>query len=555
MEPPPIVPTTGQGLRRREVLKAGLGASAALSTWSLSRPPVLWGAATGPPKRGGILRVRGYDPPHFDPHLTLNVRTNATLSFAYSTLVRYQVGADVRPGTFTIEPHLAERWEQPDDTTYIFHLRQGVTWHNKPPLHGRELVADDVKFTYDRFRAEPTNPLRFTLEAVDRIEVVDRYTVQFLLKEPFVWFVNVLANPYSTWIIAPEVVQQFGDLKKPESVIGTGPFILERYEPNVKTVFTRNPAYFLKDQPYVDGVEWLVLEDPSTGLAMYRTGQIDCGPAAQWSVRQQDLDTLKQSHPHLVYQDYLSTVTNAVLYLRNDRPPFTDVRVRRALSLAIDRQGIIEAVYLRGEPTPAIARGATQWSLPIDQLGEGAKYYQYDPKEARRLLAEAGVAQGWKTSIATTNGYGPDLLDAVQLVQHSLKEVGIEAEMKLQEYGAYMATTYLGKYEAMAMGPVGNTWDPDTVLYGMYAPDQPRNSGHVNDPMLTAMLKAQRRMRDLEARKQLIVDIQRYVAAQQYYVYTNANMITGTWQPYVKNYAPNTTFDYGGRAAALWLER
>ena len=77
----------------------------------------------------------------------------------------------------------------------------------------------------------------------------------------------------------------FGDLKQPESVIGTGPFILERYEPNVKTVFKRNPAYFLKDQPYVDGVEWLVLDDPSTGLAMYRTGQIDCGPAAQWSVR------------------------------------------------------------------------------------------------------------------------------------------------------------------------------------------------------------------------------------------------------------------------------
>ena len=323
----------------------------------------------------------------------------------------------------------------------------------------------------------------------------------------------------------------------------------------MKTVFKRNPAYFLKDQPYVDGVEWLVLDDPSTGLAMYRTGQIDCGPAAQWSVRQQDLDTLKQSHPNLVYQDYLSTVTNAVLYLRNDLPPFNDVRVRRALSLAIDRQGLIEAVYMRGEPTPAIARGATEWSLPIDQLGEGARYYQYDPREARRLLAEAGFAKGFKTSIATTNGYGPDLLDAVQLVQHALKEVGIEAEMKLQEYGAYMATTFLGKYEAMAMGPLSNTWDPDTVLYGMYAPDQPRNSGHVNDPTLTAMLKEQRRTRDLAARKQLIFAIQRYVAAQQYYVYTNANMVTGTWQPYVKNYAPNTTFDYGSRAAALWLER
>jgi ABC-type transport system substrate-binding protein len=115
------------------------------------------------------------------------------------------------------------------------------------------------------------------LAALDRIEVVDRYTVKFILKEPYVWLVDVLANPRSMWIIAPEVVQQFGDLKKSESVIGTGPFLLDHYEPNVKTVFKRNPDYFLTGQPYVDGVECWCSSD-STGLAMYRTGQIDAGP-------------------------------------------------------------------------------------------------------------------------------------------------------------------------------------------------------------------------------------------------------------------------------------
>src|SRR5712692_10274558 len=342
METPQAHPRGMPGVRRRDLLKAGLAAGVTLSAWPLPRPSALWGAEAGQPKRGGILRVRGYDPPHFDHHLTLNFKTNTTLSFAYSTLVRYKVGADVRPGTFTVEPHLAERWEQPDDTTYIFHLRHGVKWHNKPPLNGRELAADDVKFTYDRFLTEQGNPLRFTLESVDRIEVMDRYTVKFVLKEPFVWLLNVLANPYSTWIIAPEVVQKFDDLKKPESVIGTGPFILERYEPNVKTMFKRNPDYFLKDQPYVDGVEWLVLDDPSTGLAMYRTGQIDCGPGPNWSVRQQDLEALHKSHPNLVYQDFLSNVTASVLYMRTDLPRFNDVRVRRAISVGIDRQGIIE---------------------------------------------------------------------------------------------------------------------------------------------------------------------------------------------------------------------
>ena len=114
---------------------------------------------------------------HFDHHQSINFKTNTTLSFVHSTLVRHKIGPDVQPGTFTVEPHLAERWEQPDDTTYIFHLRKGVKWHNKPPVNGRELVAEDVKFTYDRFLSEKGNADRHLLEAVERIEAVDRYTV------------------------------------------------------------------------------------------------------------------------------------------------------------------------------------------------------------------------------------------------------------------------------------------------------------------------------------------------------------------------------------------
>ena len=116
-----------------------------------------------------------------------------------------------------------------------------------------------MKFTYDRFLTEKANANRFLLEPVDRVEVVDRYTVKFLLKEPFVWLVDTLAYPWSTWIMAPEVAQQYGDFKKPETVIGTGPFILERYEPNVKAVFKRNPEYYRQGQPHIDGVEWLIV--------------------------------------------------------------------------------------------------------------------------------------------------------------------------------------------------------------------------------------------------------------------------------------------------------
>jgi peptide/nickel transport system substrate-binding protein len=538
-----------QGIRRREVLKAGVAAGVALSAWSLSGPSTPWGAAAEQPKRGGILRVRGFDPPHFSP-FPFNFKTHSTLSFVYSGLVRYKVSPEVPPGIFIVEPELAERWETPDETTYVFHLRQGVRWHNKPPVHGRELVAEDVKFTFDHFFTEKGNPLRSALTFLDRIEVVDRYTVQFILKEPFVWLLNKLDIP----IIAREVVEQYGDLKKPETAIGTGPFILERYEPNVKTVFKRNPAYFRPGQPYVDGVEWLVLDDPSSGLAMYRSGQIDCGPGPWWSVRQQDLESVKKSHPHLIYQDFLSNVIHTI-YMRTDKPPFNDVRVRRAISHALDRQAIIDAVYMRGEPTPAVSRGLPEWSLPVDQLGAGAQYYQYDPKEARRLLAEAGFPNGFQTPLHATGGYGPDFVDAAQLVQRYLKDVSIEAELKLQEFGAHIATTFYGKFEGIAMDPFAIAWDPDGAMYGTYMPDNERNAGHVNDPTLMAMLREQRRTQDLEARKRLIFDIQRYAAEQQHYVYLYSAMVTGSWQPYVKNYAPNLTFNYGGRAAALWLDR
>jgi len=273
-----------------------------------------------------------------------------------------------------------------------------------------------------------------------------------------------------------------------------------------------------------------------------------------WVVRQPDLEALQQSHPHLRYHDFQS-IGGSLLALRTDQRPFDDVRVRRAISLAINRQALIEAVWVRGQPTSAIAPGLTAWSLPIDQLGAGAQYYQYNPPEARRLLADAGFASGVQTTLYATSGFGAgtDHLDAVQLIQRCLKDVGMTAELKLQEFGAYVATTAQGKFEGLAYGLVPLAWNPDRPFYTAYI--QRNNMSHVNDPTLTAMFKAQRRTQDMEARQHIVFDMQRYVAEQQYYIYLIAGTSTASWQPYVKNYAPNFTFDYGGRAAALWLDR
>src|SRR4030095_3331899 len=187
MQPQNTRPRHTHGLSRRQLLQPSLAAAATLSACAVSSPPTLWSEEAGAPKHGGILRVRGRDPVHFDPHLTRDGRTHTVLSFVYSKLLRHKVGGDVQPGTFSVEPDLAERWEAPDDTTYIFHLRQGVCWHNNPPVNGRELVAEDVKFTFDRFLTVEGNPERLLLEAVERGEGVDPYTVPLRLTQPFVW--------------------------------------------------------------------------------------------------------------------------------------------------------------------------------------------------------------------------------------------------------------------------------------------------------------------------------------------------------------------------------
>src|SRR5881275_1516625 len=279
-------------LRRRDVLAGGATLAAATL---LPRT-----ASAQTPRRGGTLALRLWDPPNWDLDQTISYKTHIAHTFTHSRLVKHKAGPGVAPGSLVIEGDLAESWTQPNETTYVFYLRRGVRWHNKPPVNGRELTAEDVKFTFDRFLTEPTNPLKFMLDPVDRVEVVDRYAVRFRLKEPFVWLVNMLANPTGTWIVAREGVEKYGDLKKPESAIGTGPFTLERYDPNVKTIFRRNPTYFRSGEPWVDGVDWLVMEDAAAGLAAYRTGQLDCGNWHQWAVRQQDLESLKKSQPQLM---------------------------------------------------------------------------------------------------------------------------------------------------------------------------------------------------------------------------------------------------------------
>ena len=195
-----VYASSGSGLTRRDVLKGGAAGLAAAGL-----PGRAWAQT---PKRGGTLSLRLWDPPHWDPYLTISYKTHIAYSFTHSRLLRHKAGPGVAPGTFPIEGDLAESWTQPNETTYVFKLRQGVRWQNKPPLNGRELVAEDVKYSFERFLGEKGNANKPMLASVDKVEAPDKYTVRVTLKEPFAWFLHMLSNPGALWMIARECVEK-----------------------------------------------------------------------------------------------------------------------------------------------------------------------------------------------------------------------------------------------------------------------------------------------------------------------------------------------------------
>jgi peptide/nickel transport system substrate-binding protein len=542
-------------LSRRDLLKLG-GAGIATA----AAAPSLWTpAAAQSPKRGGTISLRLWDPPHFDPHQTISYKTHIAYSFTHSRLLKHKAGPGIQPGTFPIEGDLAESWTQPNETTYIFKLRKGVRWQNKPPVNGRELTADDVVYSVERFRTITGNANAYMLSSLDKVEASDKYTVKFTLKEPYVWFLDMLANSHAVAIIAKECVDKFGDLKKPESMVGSGPWMLDSFRPNVGYTFVRNPGYFVSGLPYIDKLEVSVDEDNASRMAAFIAGKYDLGWEYQGVINRTDWvqikDTLKQKRPRLQTVEYPNAVMTHIS-MRTDKPPFSDVRVRRAISLAVHRQGIVDAVLEgAGVFNAAVPAALKEWSVPIAQLGDGARWFKYDPAQAKKLLAEAGYPKGFQATMDFTTYGSQILIDASQLVLKHLKDVGIDVKLNQKEYGAYISTSFYGKFDSMVLGPQTGFQEPDNFLYGQYYPGELKNQSHINDPVVADMLVAQRRTQDLAKRRKIIHDIQRHLAMQQYYVQLASAIQIAVWDPAVKNYGPNVSYDYGGRLQAVWLDR
>jgi len=243
--------------------------------------------------------------------------------------------------------------------------------------------------------------------------------------------------------------------------------------------------------------------------------------------------------------------------MRVDQKPFSDLRVRQAMSMALDRKALIDTLYEGSGVAnpPGVPLALKDWSLPVDQLGDGAKNFAYDPKEAKRLLAAAGYPNGFPATICWTTYGTPIVVDHAQLVVKYFKDVGIDARLDTKEYGAYISTCFYGKFDSLAFGPQTPFLDGDNYLFGYYYPGEMKNQSHVNDPVVADMLVRQRRTFDVGKRRELIHEAQRYLAKQVYYTTSVGTMYTVVWDGALKSYGPNLGYDYGGRLMAAWLDR
>ncbi|MEW6188103.1 MAG: ABC transporter substrate-binding protein, partial [Thermodesulfobacteriota bacterium] len=510
------------------------------------------------PKMGGLFKTAvNYDPPHWDHQITLSYQTGRYTSHIFNKLLRAKQGEHINPYAFELEGDLAEKWKWVNPTTVIFSLRKGVKFHNKPPVNGRELTSADVKYTFERILSpELKSPVRSLYEVIKSIETPDRYTVKFILSEPYAPFTYYTALTFVS-IIPKEVVEKFGDLKKWESMIGTGPFILEKNEPNVRVLFKRNPDYFEKGRPYLDGVEYRVIKSPEIMNTAVRNKELDIGITHPFPDYESTQEMLKV-HPGMKMMEYHGNNWPYVTFA-TDKPPFNDKRVRQAFSMSFDRKKQLMTLYNGRGWIDSMIGVALRGSIPIEKLGESAQWFRYDPAKAKKLLREAGLTPPVKVKLLFCPVYGANFVSGLEVLASQIKNAGtFDIELVSQEYGAYVSATIIGKYDADGFyGLSTPTVDADHRLYIRFHSTGSANAARVKDPALDKLLDEQRGEINDKKRMEILKKLQIYTADQMYVMPVVVMPYYDMWFPYVKGYRQHVVpmMDWGVNFSQVWLDK
>jgi peptide/nickel transport system substrate-binding protein len=375
-----------------------------------------------------------------DPHIVTAFSSMRRLDLLYNRLVRLD-------DNLVVVPDLATSWDIPDNTTYVFHLRKGVKFHN-----GREMTADDVQYSLQRILDPKTaSPGRSYISPITAVDVVDRYTVRVKISAPLASLLDALTSNNCS-IVAKEVVAANGNLQKVEA--GTGPFMLKEWIPDNSMTLVKNPDYFEKGVPAVDTVIFRVIPEQASLLAGVRSGDLDMATINDGAIIRQaaaDSGVVVMSKPGLNVRTFSFNVTHK---------PFDDVRVREAVALALDRSEVLAlAEFGMGKPTGPIPVAATQWALPLSALPFSAP----DIAKAKSLLAAAGYPNGFSFKITCSSTYEGGLAVA-QVAQNELKKIGLDAQLDVVEWGVYIDKWVKRDFDTM-IELRGGAGEPDRFLY------------------------------------------------------------------------------------------
>jgi peptide/nickel transport system substrate-binding protein len=458
-----------------------------------------------------------------------------------SKKIDFENNAWVPPDIMTGE--LLQSWEvkKKPKMQIILHLRKGVMWQEKPFMKSRELVADDVVYSINRIKNSP-KAIPLYMDFVGKMETPDKYTVVVNMTEWCADWHYRMGWGYYDAIQAPEQEKAPGGPKQWQNLTGTGPYMLTEYKEGHDQTYSRNPNYWGYETidgkkyhlPLNDKVIMMIMRDESSQLAALRTGKLDLVMAIDW----RQVENLKKSCPQLKWSNHLST-GNFTMAMRMDRKPFNDVRVRRAMNLAVNQQEIINSFFgghalLHTYPFPPSFKDVY---TPLDKLPPDVReLYTYNPEKAKKLLAEAGYPNGF-TFKAQVYSESQTVLDEVAMVSAYLAKVGVKMDLETMNYPSYLskmlrkthadgyffANDHGGPYSGIRKNFLtGQTWNPHMMSdpYVDKTWDEIVQNPNYNDKTAS------------EAIKKLSIYIMEQVPClilPTPYVYT-------AWWPWVKNY-------------------
>lgn len=464
-------------------------------------------------KPGGKLIWQSYGDPGGGLELlkTRNIGVGNMASLTHDGLLDYAYGVQGYPGIgIEVLPSLAEALPEaaPDKLTFTFKIRQGVKFHN-----GADMTSEDVKWTFEQFAFGAESPWKGDYAFIDSLEAPDATTFVVHNKFPFADFNQGMTFKNGGYILN----QAFQESPEAEQkLMGTGPYLFEEYTPPTVTRYRRNPEYWGKPLGYFDEVERLGTADKEKMLADFVARQVHL---TYWFTPE-ERDRIVQQRPDALLFEWTQAAGHN-FYMRNDQPPFNDVRVRRAMSMSINRQALIGPMTNgEGRVEGLMSLGAA-WKFrePSEMAPEIAKNFEYNLDEAHALFRAAGVELPIQLGpIPTWNPtvIGPAIVDGITLITTNWKNEGIAESSLLEETFGQFVGRLNGNYDLTCWGPNTEATNPDmgATLRSKYFWDPadsekpPLNDTWIKNPELNALLDKQIAEFDTEARQAILTEIE-----------------------------------------------